>query len=106
MCGTLEEILSFFKIISCAVVQLFSTIGTIYQTGEQACFSSLASAVTILSQYLNFFEYIFRDDCFMSIIKDGLILYRILTFFLVPDRIGESLEVNGKAGVLSALQNV
>ena len=40
----------------------------------------------------------------MSIIKDGLILYRILTFFLVPDRIGESLEVNGTAGVLSALQ--
>ena len=42
----------------------------------------------------------------MSIIKDGLSLYRIFTLFLVLDRIGDSLEVNGTAGILSALQDI
>ena len=105
-CGTLEEILSLLEIAGCAVVQLVATISTIDQTGEQACFSGLASAVTILSQHLNLFKDIFRDDCFVSIVKDGLIFYRIISLFLVPDRIGESLEVDGTAGILSALQNI
>ncbi|EJX05774.1 hypothetical protein EVA_06119 [gut metagenome] len=106
MCGTLEKILSLFKIAGCTVIQFLTAIGTIDQTREQACLASLAPAVAILSQHLNFFEYILLNNCVMSTVEDGLIFHRILTLFLIPDRIRKSLEVDNTAGIFSSLQNV
>ena len=50
--------------------------------------------MAILTQHLNLLEYILRNDCFVSIIENRVIFYRIVTLFLVPNGISKGLEVD------------
>ena len=104
MGGTFKEILSLLKIVCCAVIQLLTTIGTIHHAGEQDCFTCLGSALAILTQHLSLLEYILWNVCFVSIIENRVIFYRIVTLFLIPNGNGKGLEVDDTACIFSAFQ--
>ena len=61
--------------------------------------------MTLLADLLHLFKYIIVDNARVGIGENRLLFNGIIPLFLIPDRIGVSLEVHRAACVLPAFQN-
>ena len=82
-----------FKVLACAVVQLFSTVGATCNAGEQICLSRPRRAAFILPQFLHPFPCVSVYDCFMGILKHKLLFFGIVTGLFALVRLLVGLEV-------------
>ena len=84
-----------FKVLACAVIQLFPTIGAADNAGEQIGLSRPRWAAFVLPQFLYPFPCISVYDCFMGILKHKLLFFGIITglFALVGLLVGFEVTV-------------
>jgi len=62
-------VLPCFKVLACAVIQLFPTVGTAHNTGEHICLSRPRRAAFVLPQFLYSFLCVSVNNRFMGILK-------------------------------------
>ena len=81
--GSNKMVLPSFKVLSCAVIQLFSTVGATDNAGKHICLSRPYRAVFVLSLFLHPFPRVSADDGFVSVLKHKPLFLWIITGFLV-----------------------
>ena len=94
MGGALEEFLVWLKGLAGAKVELFLAVLAEYQAGKDAALSAARSAMALLSDFLHPLKYVHLNDHFMVPGKDRPFFFGIVTGFLIPDRLGEGLEIH------------
>ena len=103
---TIEERSLTLAVVGSSVVQLFTAVGTVHQTGKGACASRFGFALSLLANDLYFVKDIIFDDGFMGVFENCLFFDGGVPLLLVPDGIGVGLEVDRTACVLSAFQDM
>lgn len=83
-----------FKVLACAVIQLFPTVGATYNAGEQICFSRPRRAAFVLAEFLHPFPCVSVYDCFMGILKHKLFFFGVVTGLFALVRLFVGLEVH------------
>ena len=94
-----------FKVLACAVVQLFPTIGATCNAGEQICLSRPRRAAFVLPQFLHPFPCVIVNNGFVSVLKHKLFFFGIveLLFGFVGLLVG--LKIYRMPQVIFLLQN-
>lgn len=87
-------ILPRFKVLACAVIQLFPTVCAANNTREQIGLSRPCRAAFVLPQFLHQFPCISVYDCFVGILKNKLFFFGIVTGLFALIRLLVGLEVH------------
>ena len=99
-------VLPCFKILACAVIQLFPTVCAANNTREQIGLSRPCRAAFVLPQFLHQFPCISVYDCFVGILEHKPFFFGIVTGFLVLVGLLVGLEVYCMPLIFWTLQNV
>ena len=65
----------------------------------------LGSSVAVLPDLLNSVKFFFRDDCFLCVWYNHLVLKNVDTCFLVPYGFGVILEIDGTSCIVPVFKN-
>ena len=58
-----------FKVLACAIIQLFAAVGTAHDAGKHICFACPRRSAFVLPQFLHLRPCVSVDDCFVGILK-------------------------------------
>ena len=87
-------------------LELLLAVVAEHQAGEHIALSRCRSAVPLLPNLLHLIKDFQRDNCWVGVIENLAILYRIFPLLLVPDGVGIGLEIDRAAGVLHVFKDV
>ena len=104
--GAYKVILPLLKVIGSAVPHFRSAVGTVNHAGEQAAFACFCSTVTLLTDLLHLVKDFLLDDRRMGVVENCLLFNGRFPLFLIPNRIGIGLEIDGASRVFPPFQNV
>lgn len=104
--GAYKMILPLFKVVGGAVAHFCSTISAVDHTGKQTAFARLCPAVTLLANFLHLVKDLLLNDRRVGIVENCLLFNGRFPLFLIPNRIGIGLEIDGASCVFPPFQNV
>ena len=99
-------ILPLFKVVGGAVAHFCSTISAVDHTGKQTALARLCPAVTLLANFLHLVKDLLLNDRRVGIVENCLLFNGRFPLFLIPNRIGIGLEIDGASCVFPPFQNV
>ena len=99
-------ILPLFKVVGGAVAHFCSTISAVDHTGKQTALARLCPAVTLLANFLHLVKGLLLNDRRVGIVENCLLFNGRFPLFLIPNRIGIGLEIDGASCVFPPFQNV
>ena len=104
--GAYKMILPLFKVVGGAVAHFCSTISAVDHTRKQTALARLCPAVTLLANFLHLVKDLLLNDRRVGIVENCLLFNGRFPLFLIPNRIGIGLEIDGASCVFPPFQNV
>ena len=99
-------VLPCFKVLACAVIQLFPTVGTADNAGEHIGLACPRRAAFVLPQFLYPRPCVSVNNCFVGILKHKPFFFWIVTGLFALVRLLVGLEVDRMPLILWTLQNI
>ena len=104
--GSYKMILPLIKVVGGAVAHFCFTISAIDHAGKQAALARLCPAVTLLTDFLHLVKDLLLNDRRVGIVENCLLFNGRFPLFLIPNRIGLGLEIDGASCVFPPFQDV